>query len=64
MATDGVLAAGDDGQAEFYPASELTPEVVQRLQQTLRTRVLRYLERHGRLDPVAVEEMLDCPQTE
>ena len=62
--TDGVFAAGDDGQVEFYPASELTPELVQNLQQTLRTRILRYLERHGRLDPGAVEDMLECPQDE
>jgi hypothetical protein len=56
--TDGVFAAGDDGQVEFYPASDLTPEVVQNIQQTLRTRILRYLERHGLLDPGAVEDML------
>jgi len=29
-----------------------TPEVVQNLQQTLRARVLRYIERHGRLAPI------------
>ncbi len=49
--TDGVFAEGDHGQVEFYPASELTPEVVQNLQQTLRKRILRYLERRGRMDP-------------
>ena len=62
--TDGVFAAAEDGQVEFYPASELAAEVVQNLQQTLRTRTLRFLERHGRLDPGAVEDMLDCPQDE
>jgi len=33
-------------------ASGLPPEVVQNLQQTLRTSVLRYFERHGRLAPI------------
>jgi len=57
--TDGVFAADEGGQVEFYPAAELTPEVVQNLQQTLRTRILRYIERHGRLDPSAIEDMLE-----
>ncbi len=62
--TDGVFAPSSDGQAQFFEAIELTPDVIQSVQSRLRRRVLRYLERHGCLEPDTVEDMLSCPQTE
>ena len=56
--TDGVFAPSSDGQAQFFEATELTPDVIQSVQARLRRRVLRYLERHGCLETDTVEDML------
>ena len=56
--TDGVFASASDGQAQFFEATELTPDVIHSVQSRLRRRVLRYLERHGCLEPDTVEDML------
>ena len=58
--TDGVFAedAECDGGVRFFEATELTDEDVAALEQTIRRRVLRYLQRHGYLDESAVEDML------
>ena len=58
MVTDGVFASASDGQAQFFEATELTPDVIHSVQSRLRRRVLRYLERHGCLEPDTVEDML------
>jgi hypothetical protein len=57
-ATDGVFAPDEDGQARFFPATDMTPDTIRSLQEKLRIRILRYIERHGCLDPVAVDDML------
>jgi hypothetical protein len=56
--TDGVFASDHDGQVQFFPATDITPDTIRSLQEKLRKRVLRYLERHGCLDPDAVDDML------
>jgi hypothetical protein len=58
--TDGVFAedAECDGGVRFFEATDLTDEDVALLEQTIRRRVLRYLQRHGYLDESAVEDML------
>jgi hypothetical protein len=55
---DGVFALDSDGQAIFYPASELHEKVFTQLQETLRIRILRYFVRHGYLDDDVAEYML------
>jgi hypothetical protein len=42
----------------FFPATDMTPDTIRSLQEKLRIRILRYLERHGRLDPIDVYECL------
>ncbi len=44
--TDGVFASASDGQAQFFEATELTPDVIHSVQSRLRRRVLRHHERH------------------
>ena len=39
-------------------AIALTPQLVKRLQRTVRKRVLRHLRRHGLLEPHEAEDML------
>lgn len=56
--TDGVFAPDEDGQAQFFEATDLIPDTIRSLQEKLRRRVLRYLDRHGCLDPDTVEDML------
>jgi hypothetical protein len=56
--TDGVFASDENGQAVFFPATDLTADTIRSLQEKLRTRILRYLERHGCLDPIDVDDML------
>jgi hypothetical protein len=57
-ATDGVFAPDHDGRARFFQASDLTPDTIRSLQEKLRSRILRYLERHDCLDPVDLDDML------
>jgi len=56
--TDGVFTPDHGGQAQFFAATDLTPNTIRSLQEKLRRRILRYLERHGCLDPLVVEDML------
>lgn len=56
--TDGVFAPDENGQAVFFPATDLTTDTIRSLQEKLRSRILRYLERHGCLDPIDVDDML------
>ena len=56
--TDGVFAPNENGQAVFFPATDLTADNIRSLQEKLRARILSYLERHGCLDPIDVDDML------
>jgi hypothetical protein len=56
--TDGVFASNENGQAVFFPATDLTADTIRSLQEKLRSRVLRYLERRGCIDPIDVDDML------
>jgi hypothetical protein len=58
VVADGVFALDADGQAVFFPASELCDDVFAGLQETLRKRILRYFSRHGYLDDDVVDDML------
>ena len=42
----------------FHEATALTSQLVERLQHTIRTRVLRHFQRHGLLEPHDAEDML------
>ncbi len=55
---DGIFAANNDGEAVFYPATELSLEVFAALQETLRRRILGYMVRHGYLDSQEAKDML------
>ncbi len=57
LVTDGVYSAGDDGSAEFHPATELQDEDFLAVQTKMRKRGLRWLHRHGHLDDVAVHTL-------
>ena len=58
VVADGVFALGTDGQAVFFPATELCDDVFARLQETLRKRILMYFCRHGYLDSDDADNML------
>ncbi len=60
LATDGVFAAGDDGEAVFHPALDLATADFRAVQTKMRHRGLRWLLRHGHLDDDAVH-VLDTP---
>ncbi len=54
---DGVFAETDQG-LQFFEASALTDEVLERVQETIRKRLLRLFVRKGLLDKEAAEPML------
>jgi hypothetical protein len=58
VVTDGVFAPDENGKAVFFPATDLGPDTIRSLHEKLRTRILGYLERHGCLDPIDVDDML------
>jgi len=60
LVTDGVFSAGQDGSAEFHPATRLSAADFQAVQTKMRHRGLRWLQRHGHLDSAAVHT-LDAP---
>jgi hypothetical protein len=54
---------GDEGQdpqarLRFHEATDLTPQLLERLQHTIRSRVLRHFRRHGLLEPHDAQDML------
>ncbi len=53
---DGVFAETDQG-LQFFEASALTDEVLERVQETIRKRLLRLFVRKGLLDKEAAEQM-------
>ena len=55
--TDPGLANPTD-HLHFHEATVLTPELLERLQHTIRRRVLRHFARHGLLEPNEAEDML------
>ncbi len=57
LVTDGVFAAGSDGQAEFYPAIDLDEEDFLAVQGKVKTRGLRWLHRHGHIDDTALHQL-------
>jgi hypothetical protein len=56
LVTDGVFS-GDDGGAEFHPATGLDTDDIVAVQAKIRHRGLRWLHRHGHLDDLAVHTM-------
>jgi len=60
LVTDGVFSADQEGTAVFHPACDLTDDDVLAVQTKIRKRGLRWLQRHGHLDSVAVHT-LDAP---
>ena len=63
LVTDGVFSKGDAGEVLFYEATKLDTPDIEAVQEKTRRRVLRYLERHGYLDPEAAEMMRGWPAT-
>jgi hypothetical protein len=58
VVSDGVYALGEDGGLTFYDRDlPLSEADLSALTQTIRTRVLRHLVRHGCLEPDDVEQM-------
>jgi len=57
--TDGVFSRdpGDPGQAIFHPAVGLDADAIRSVRDGLRRRGLRWLAKHGYLDPVAAADM-------
>jgi len=59
VAADGLFGPADDEEeSEFYQAGELTSELLDRLTETLRRKILRYLVNHGLIDEIDAQEML------
>ena len=65
VVVDGLFekVEGDEGQdpqprLRFHEATDLTPQLLERLQHTVRSRVLRHFRRHGLLEPHEAEDML------
>ena len=50
--------ADPESRLRFHEATALTPQLLERLQHTVRTRVLRHFRRHGLLEPHEAEDML------
>jgi hypothetical protein len=57
LVTDGVFSRGADGEAVFHPALDLDDEDFRAVQAKMRRRGLRWMQRHGHLDPAAVDTM-------
>ena len=55
---DGVFCEDPEGSVQFYEATHLTASDWDRLQQTVRHRVLRYFDRHGLLERHVTDDML------
>jgi hypothetical protein len=51
-------SAHPETHLRFYEATTLTRELLERLQHTIRSRVLRHVQRHGLLEPHDAEDML------
>jgi len=51
-------AANPETRLRFHEATGLTHELLERLQHTIRSRVLRHFRRHGLLEPHEAEDML------
>ena len=60
LVTAGGYSADQDGTAVFHPACDLDSEDFLAVQTKMRKRGLRWLQRHGHLDSVAVHT-LDAP---
>ena len=58
MVADGVFAEGADGTVEFREATGLEPAALASLQEKVRRRVLRHLQRRGHLSADEASEML------
>ncbi len=57
LVTDGVFSAGSDGEAVFHPALELDVSDIVDVQTKMRSRGLRWMQRHGHLDSTAVHSL-------
>jgi hypothetical protein len=55
---DGVLEGGPDGQVQFRPAQDLTPEALAAVAAQVRRRVLRWFARSGGLPAADARDML------
>jgi len=51
-------SAHPESRLRFHEATALTQEILERLQHTIRKRVLRHFRRHGLLEPHDTEDML------
>lgn len=61
--TDGVFSESGAEEALFYEATDLDTPDIEAVQEKTRHRVLKWLERHGYLDPEAVEMMRGWPHS-
>ncbi len=57
LVTDGVFSRGADGEAVLFPALDLDSDDFVAVQTKMRRRGLRWMNRHGHLDPAAVHTM-------
>ena len=51
-------SANPETPLRFHEATALTPQLLERLQHTIRSRILRHCRRHGLLEPHEAEDML------
>jgi len=55
---EGLEPENSTASLRFHEATALTPQLLERLEHTVRRRVLRHVRRHGLLEPHDVEDML------
>lgn len=61
--TEGVFSDGPNEEARFYEVASLDTQDIEAVQEKTRHCVLRWLERHGYLDPDALEMMRAWPHS-
>lgn len=61
IVTDGVFSEGPAGEVRFHESTLLEPADILAVEKKTRHRVLRWLARHGYLDPEAAEMMRAWP---
>jgi hypothetical protein len=63
IVTDGVFSEGSNGEALFHQVARLEPADIEAVEKKTRHRVLKWLARHGYLDPEAAEMMRAWPHS-